>query len=397
MQTRQVLQTSSPLRELVTTPLALCLLTLTATKIPFSSVLQALDSEDFLARLIEFYVEQQFAQPGDFAPTQPKEDQHRWLAVLARQLQRVRQPIFSLADVQPIWLGRRSRLLYASLFVGSGFLIGPSFFVLLIIWILALLPGPFPSLSTLLFGSPTSWVSLFCPLLLALMAWPTQIKLATMRSWQWEQARKKLRMAHLGGLANTVLWGSVSLLAGLQTNALWPALPFGLVFGLFGWLLIVLLVGLAAGFPSDTLSARFLLVSKMRVRESLKVAMLAALAGIVVCCLMFIGVIALFAAAMVASHDALPISFYTTFAGVIVGFAFLTALMAWCRFGGYAYLLNKVLCLFLRCAKILPWQTEAFLEDAVARGILQPAGAGFMFLHPLVQDYFVRHAENDGV
>jgi len=54
--------------------------------------------------------------------------------------------------------------------------------------------------------------------------------------------------------------------------------------------------------------------------------------------------------------------------------------------GGYALLQHIVLRFLLADAEVLPWRLRTFLDEGVELQILRRAGAGYMFIHHLLQE-----------
>ena len=64
-------------------------------------------------------------------------------------------------------------------------------------------------------------------------------------------------------------------------------------------------------------------------------------------------------------------------------------------FGGFAVIQHFTLRLILFLKGHLPWNLADFLDDATDRIFLYKAGGGYIFIHPLLQDYFAS-LETDG-
>jgi serine/threonine protein kinase len=126
---RTALQQQPAVRELVTTPLMLSILTLTYQGKPVEDLLRAPAFQEQQRQIFEQYVSSMLTRRGPLTTGTPQQVV-RWLSYLARQMRKRNQTIFYLERMQPDWLPskRQSQYLWSlKTVIGllTGLIIGP--------------------------------------------------------------------------------------------------------------------------------------------------------------------------------------------------------------------------------------------------------------------------------
>ena len=93
-------------------------------------------------------------------------------------------------------------------------------------------------------------------------------------------------------------------------------------------------------------------------------------------------------------HQAISYSYVgdALFAALIVGLT--GGLIVGLLNGWLAYIRHKVLRLLLSKAGVIPANYAGFLDEATARVLLRKVGGSYMFVHPLLRDYFAEAKGN---
>lgn len=370
---RAALRNNASLRDLLTTPLWLSIMTRTYRDKTVKDLPQLGTAEQQKQRVLERYVECILKQRTTKRHYTLKQTQ-RWLIWLAQQMQKRSQTEFFLEQMQPDWLpSKRSRMAYRAVVV--------LVFVLISIPILGLAGvlnsqpfNPFQAydwglglalglVEGLMFG-------LFFGLLFALGKWSTR----GLGGLKEEIQPMEIAWSR----QNILLYSVIGLIVGLglfllvlQQVGLGVGLPrilfnlliYELFGGLFGGALGIMYGGIAA----KRLEKHNLIRPNQGIRRS---GQNAALGGLAVNLLVGLAFLV----------------FYESFSGLSLGSLF--GLMVGLVFGGGACIQHFVLRWILKQKGSLPWRYARFLEEVKGYALLQRVGGGYQFVHLLLQDYF---------
>jgi hypothetical protein len=351
------LHQSATLNALATTPLFLTVLILAYHGEPVQELLALVKAAptDQLHLLFHNYIEQSLQRKGTRIHAPAQQTRH-WLAWLARQMTARNQSELYLEQFQQGWLPKRQRAFYrGSIRLAVGLLFGLTFGL-----VIGLVGGLAGGLAIGLF------FGLFFGLLLGLIfggivRLDRKIVLAEALAWSW----KGLAVGPAVGL---LLGGAFGLGVGLD-RGLTVGLTVGLVFGL--------LLGLPDGLLRKHLTKHSMLSPNEGIRRSIKNGLAVGLAvGLV-------GGLTVGLAGGVLFGLAVGLA-----VGPAVGLLF--GLAVGLTFGLDAPMRHYTLRLWLwqaRCTPA-PWRYVAFLDDTVDQLLLRKVGGGYIFRHPLLQDYF---------
>jgi hypothetical protein len=171
---------------------------------------------------------------------------------------------------------------------------------------------------------------------------------------------------------------------GIPPGTLWVAahaggLAIGILGGLAGWLLFGLVGGLSGRQVEATL------IPNQGIRRSARTAILAGLCG-------WLGVGLLFGLIAAMLYGLIGAQLFALTAGLQIGLVngLLGGLVIGLAFGGYACHSHGVLRFLLWRLGVLPLCTISFLNYATERVLLRRVGGGYIFLHPLLQEYFAK-------
>lgn len=322
---RETLQQDVVLQELARSPLMLSIM-MVAYRGVSAEELQALDSLEICRQhLFEAYV-QRMLERRRGTLTYSHALTIRWLAWLARKMLEHHQVVFLIERMQSSWLQTDSqKRIYA---------------------IIALLTSK-------LIVRPTGHSV-------------TSIEPTEALKWSWRRAARGLRGGLLPGLIGGLVGGIVvGLLHGF---------PDGLWIGLMLTLTYMLWAGLIYGLNSVEISTRT--TPNQGIKQSaVNATVVGSIAG-------------------TTAGPMLGLSFGLVFGvttGVVVGLigAALAGLIVGFSFGGRAVILHFSLRLMLYRTGCIPWNYVRFLDYASERILLRKVGGGYVFVHKLLQDYFV--------
>ena len=440
---RVALHQDAGLRELISTPLMLSILTLTYHGLPIEELLRGASLTERHRHLFERYVERMLRHRESEMRYTPEQTAH-WLSWLARQMKQQNQTVFYIEHLQPDWLaGERMRRAYersiwsrlverlkAGLLIGlvvglgagllfglnAGLFIGLSSILLkavldgvrngiivglLVGLSLGLLVWLSPGLSSIVSGGllPVQGSLLLIggsSLLLSqlLTAKPVGIVLTDELIWSWKSLRRSL-LARRHISTSLLQMAFVGLIAGLNAWQIFGRLSFGLSYGLsFGLsygLSFWLVIGLLQGVSRETMSDQHRVVPNQGVRRSARNSLVLGLisAGIVG---LSVGLaFGLGFRLSVGLNIGLSVGLSTALSvglsdGLIVGLS--AGLLAGLLNGGLACLRHGVLRLLLWRAGSMPWNYPRFLDYAAERVLLSKVGGGYIFIHRLLLEYF---------
>ena len=365
---RVALRDDPMLRDLVTTPLMLSVLTLAYQGESAEDVLVAGPPETRRQQIFEAYVQRMLQRRG----VNTRYTRQRivyWLVWLAKQLVQRNQTEFYIEWMQPDWLPTRIALrgyrimlpLVSGLFVGLVIEFGFGLFGLLSHNLLAWLGvGPFYGL---IGGAVAAFMSL-----------PNrQIKPTEMIIWSWEHARKTFVkfLTRYKPTGWRLVWYLI-VAAGAVSN------PIGWVGLLASPIIIALLaifLGLTSGVSTEMLDKHNRILPNQGIRLSARNGLLA---GLLVGLLagLFVG---LPTGLLSGPNNGLRFGLLIgLFPGLIVGL--------WK--GGFACIQHVVLRWRLWRAGYVPLNYPGFLDYATERILLRKVGGGYIFVHRLLLDFF---------
>jgi hypothetical protein len=218
-----------------------------------------------------------------------------------------------------------------------------------------------------------------------------EIKPAEIVAWSWKHAWShfpaNLRNGLLGGLAIAV----IMLIIFGTASSLFYGVAYGMTFGSIYALICGLVVAIAiilagllnSGWSSMILDEHLLVRVNEGIQRSARNSLLAA------CLSGPVGGIASGLASGVAFGLLGHLSGWLILGigfTLVVSISF--ALVFGCMRGGIACVEHYVLRLFLWRAKCIPWKYAKFLDYAAERIVLRKVGAGYIFAHRLLLDYF---------
>ena len=346
---RMALSEDSVLRELVTTPLWLNVLTLAYHGVSVKDLVAAGSLEDRRRHLFNDYVMAMLPPRGAETRYTQQQTMH-WLTWLARQMAHYSQTEFYIERMQPDWLPDNKRQDYR----GVLSLVFGLIFGLLTGLVFGLLNG-------LAVGLEDGLVGVLVGVLI--FGLRKEIKPAEHITWSWQKVRKRLGCGVVFGL----VFGLLFVLVGRLVGGLGFVLGFGLVGVLVGGLSGEMLDTHKLDMPNRGIwrSARYGLIS-----------------GLVVV-LGFVLVGGLFFGQFPATHygllfELVVVLFLGLFLGLLLGLSL----------GGAAFMQHFILRWFFWRAGSLPWNYPRFLDYAAERILLHKVGGGYIFVHRLLLEYF---------
>jgi serine/threonine protein kinase len=336
---REVIQQNVVLRELLTTPLMLHVVTLAYQGKAVEDLPQLGTPEELQRYIFASYLQRMLPTDGKRSPPSSR-DMLPSLVWLAQQMRRRSQSILYLEQLQPDWLAGPGRQLLYQLSVGLiGGLLG-LFVGLLVVLITGLGQG---LIGGLLFG-------LFIGLRVGLKR---HIHVAEVLTWSWKWG--------------IIVWPSLLVFSELPKLLSGPGTLGRLAGSLAGGgLLTALAQGLVAGFSTTQLDARMRLTPNQGIWRSARNGLIRGL----------------FAGLIVGLVGGL---FGGLGNGLLVGL--LVGLLSWLDGGLDAFLQHFILRFWLWRTGCLPWNLVAHLDEAAQRILLRKVGGGYRFLHELFRDF----------
>ncbi len=371
------------LRQLISTPLMLSVVTLTYRDKAVEDLPKLGTATEQQQQIFERYVERVLvrrATKGYFTPQQTRQ----WLTWLAQRMQQYSLTEFYLERLQPTWLAtKQSQTLYTVLgriVVGLVFglvlgLVGGLFlglvFGLVFGLVLGLVGGLFLEPSSRLSSSGLSRL-LLGGVVLGLNKEVQEIRLAEVPARSWRSFWSYLAGELVGALSFGLIFGLVGELLG------------GLAFGLLGWLLGGLVGALVGGRSGLRLIEQLRIGPNQGIQRSGRNALrMGLLFGLLFG--LFGGLLFGLVGGLVGFRmlGGLVLVLVFGLAPVLAG-----GLFGWLDFGGAAYLQHYLLRWILWRSRALPWHYVRFLEEATERILLQRVGGGYRFIHPLFLEHF---------
>jgi hypothetical protein len=422
---REVLRDDDTLRSLAHTPLMLNTIRLAYQDLPVEALRsEHLDTpEERRRHLLDSFIESVFSQPAaQMAVGNRREQSTRFLAWLAVQLRRQNQSGFWIEQIQPGWLdGKGQQWIYWLLSRGVvGLLIGlilagtaevagtPSGRAAYVIsgvlagCVLGLLDGlrfEFSFLTRLAANRWQKWLTqgsyaLAMGLAAGLVFWlvfgqilhigqeslrlaagtalayglvfgaagwrpdpQVDVRPAEGLTWSFKEAKGGI----LPGLLLAVAAVLVTGLIFASSNPVVVWLPFGITYGLLGFLGLLIIAGLRGkqierkSFPNQGIW--------LSARNALRAGLLIGLG-----------------AGLLYSIR------YGLAPGLVV--ALRAGVLIFMIYGAFDVVKHLCLRLFLNLFQGIPWRLANYLDEIAALGLLQKAGGGYLFANRLVQDYF---------
>jgi DNA polymerase III delta prime subunit len=395
---RAALRTNPALKQLLTTPLMLNVVTLAYQDATMKDLLKSGSMKEQQGQIFKHYLERmlvrQISQKRHFRPAHLS----RQLAILAYVMKKKQLTEFYLERLHPYdWLPQTK-------FAQWGFLVSVTL-VPMLLWTPFLLSlGVFFWVS-LLFALPLSFLTGFV-LHLSMYTEPN-----SRREWLRDAAtRKWLRQASFAErerwwshrlspqFAETVRWSwqdfrvnvNKCLLAGLILSligegVIWSGadLRTGLSFASCIMFPLTLAACIMCGLSRSRLNEQSFSRPNEGIRHAGKNALLFGLTGA------FLGTLSsgLFMMSLSGWDLSQLLSGWP--------FALVLAVIGGMYFGGSVYLAHYLLRFFLWQYKVLPWFAVHFLEEATERILLQGVGGGYRFIHPLFQEYLASVIETE--
>ena len=244
----------------------------------------------------------------------------------------------------------------------------------------------------LLVGPVSGWIcGLFtCCACTALGKLELEIKPAEAIKWSWSSMWQNLSKFLAGGALVGLIYGLVNGRSYLAIpEKLFPSLLFGLSIGL----LVGLIVGVKGGFSNEQLDDCNILKPNQGIRNSARHSILFGLFFGVTFGLVF-GI--LYGPALYLILGEEYRSSFPANSGLIYGLSdgIIVAAFFWLLSGGIAVIQHALLRVGLWKAGYIPWNYVRFLNFAAERLLLQRVGGGYMFIHSLLQDYYLNKVEN---
>lgn len=396
---------TSPLWNLLTTPLMLNIATLAYVDRPDGIPLTLGDDDDPQEQLIAAYIERKLElEPGRGPERYSTVQTRQYLSWLAWQMQRHNQTSFYLEYLQPTWLPRRQRWLPP---IGMGLLTG-----LLTGVVCGWLRGP--EVGTVIGGL----VGLYSVVLAFL-----QKSVVAEIEWSWRNIAHGIRggavVGLIGGLGSRA---GAELFRGNQ-NGFEDTLLFGLWSGLLMWLLLGWSttdmpdqqiptggirrsgqIGLTIGLIVSVLGGVFLGGASGFIAEGAGNVWHGFVAGLGGGC--FLALLTLASQPKIDRLTTLntAVVFGLMFGisgGVLIGLrgglggllmpSLISGLLVGLVYGGKIYLQHYLVRVLLGLNALTPWVYVPFLDHAAARSLLRKVGGGYIFIHRLLLEHFAKH------
>jgi GTPase SAR1 family protein/MFS family permease len=378
---RAAIRSNTVLRDLLSTPLMLCIVMLVYRDKKAKELLLMGTPEEQQRQIFEQYIQcmlKRYRQSRTFSLKQ----MFCSLTWLAKQMQQRQLTEFHLESLQGDWLENDGAFNDYQLVSGQaiGLTVGS---------VGGLLMGLSSGLIGWLFFSFDAGVLIRGPIiglmfgpLFGMIGWKfgraENIQLIEKFTWSWKKGIQALGAVLVGGLINWLLLLALGFLPNLGGRLITEMmggsigeLTFMLIFVLIVGFLSMLMMGLS-GMPLETATH---LKPGQRIRTTGWNALYLGLA-----LLLGVGSIAGLIVGLISGP---PIGF---FSGMFLGLFF--GLIGGLRFGGLAYFQHYLLRLLLVRRRMLPWYTVRLLEEATTCNLLQHVGGGYSFMHPLLQEYF---------
>jgi NACHT domain len=386
---RKVIDTNTVLRDLLTTPLMLSVVTLTYRGKAVKDLPQLGSAEAQQHQVFDHYVSRMLDQrkrKWRYASRQT----YRWLIWLAKQMKQHQITEFYLEQLQPSWLStKQPRIVYALISgLAYSLLVGLVFGL-----VFGLIGGPVDGLIGGLVGMLGSW--LIFGLVRGLLTWLTDIKPAEKFVWSWKRCGKGLLFGLFYGICGGLLVGLVrGMLGELLGESKCCVVSINLNDMLFFGLLIGPTYSLLRGLSGTPLTSRQALSLSHKPNQGIHTSGWNALRlGLV-----FFPVGGLIGGLLGGLSGGLlggPVLGLGgglgggLVSGLVFGLIFgLGGSLVFGLLAGRAYFQHYLLRLVLAQSRILPWRTVPFLEEATECILLQRVGGGYRFIHPLFRDYF---------
>lgn len=208
--------------------------------------------------------------------------------------------------------------------------------------------------------------------------WGNDIQTADALAWSWQRARRGAFGGGLIGLAAAIAqWVAGELLGSSSTPIAEALLALSII--LFCVLAGLLLRGLSHGVVKTTIRPN------QGLRQSIRSALISGL------------IAAVFASAYSVLAFTIGANYFDTrIMGEITDAASAAslgiAIGAWAAlwYGALAVIDHAILRIMLWWHNYLPWCLITFLDYVTAQGLLRKVGGGYLFAHPLLQEYFAR-------
>lgn len=371
---------TSPLWELLDTPLMLNIATLTYVDQPEAVLHTSGTLEQRRDQLFAIYIARMFQRNSAHLRYTQQQATH-WLSWLAWQMQQHNQTVFFLERLPTKWLPQASLRAHRRLtrvHVGGvvGFIVG---------CIAASTVGLTSGLiAGIYFGSLLGVMIGICTVLFLGMddkspMEPQAIDPVEVLIWSWVAARR----GGVRGLGNGLVGGLlVAVFITLVTDVAWrDALPIGVVASLCTSLFAGLIEGVAAGLSWTPITDITLPNQGIRrtARNALMVGVFAALC------------VGLLITLMIRLLLVLSLGELAPWSEVVSAVMLLGSLggLYWgMRYGGLSYLQHYALRLLLVRQGVMPFRYVPFLDFAAQRILLRKVGGGYIFIHRLLLDYF---------
>ena len=193
---------------------------------------------------------------------------------------------------------------------------------------------------------------------------PRMVQIMANQRWSWSRG---LPLSLAVGIAVTLISAFVYRLDEYKGSAL----IFGLVYGLSVWIILGLVAGEVKPDPTPS----------QRIHGTVRRVILIGLAA------GFVSGLASILAGFCLGKPAFGMIYGISSAALVGLFGAIVS-------GGYACLSHFSLRLVLRLSGSLPWDLEAFLDDAAKRVILARAGGGYSFIHRLLLEHIAGLRQN---
>lgn len=384
---KALLQEDPVCQELAKSPLTLSVMTLAYQGTQVEECRQTSSLEERRQDLFDAYIKQMFKQErigksSKYNPPYQNEQTKLWLTWLAQRMSQTSQTIFLIEEMQPTWLpSKAQRIIYQ---ICSGLIGG------LIVGLVASLIDTL--IQWLIMGSVFHEVSKFTSLLnmfigglisaglvVGLIIGLGMAKIQTIQTikWSWGETRRSLPNGLIFGLALGLFVGLINTLKNPSFGLL-----VGLMTGMIGGFIYCATQGLKGStikttvFPNEGIW--------QSARSAVFLGLIGGVSGAVIGgSIMGIGgflhIVPLLDSSI--SKTAIRGLSFGLINGIVLG-AVLGGIGAFVKH----FVLRFILC----CNNSIPWNYARFLNYATERIFLQKVGGGYIFVHRLLLEHFVR-------
>jgi hypothetical protein len=215
-----------------------------------------------------------------------------------------------------------------------------------------------------------------------------EIEPAEVLIWSWTSLWWNLMKGLVSGVIGGLVLGLASVLViGLSIG--WDVgVNVGQLIGQVGGVFIAIITGLTSGVSGDILDKRTTARPNQGMwhsfHNSMRIGFISTiLSGLTVLFILFLYF-------QYFNTSILPLGLFGPIAltEIVLSGGFIGGLIGSLRAGGFACLKHVVLRLLLWLIKSIPWNYARFLDHAAERILLRKVGAGYIFIHRLLLDYF---------